>query len=446
MEDNIQESTRPLGPKPLPTRIIVNTDTGAADLYVDEGVFGRTKIAEGSAIGNNWAVNDEFVRRWNNRNGTNLTKDQLQKVFTRDLQSTVNYDRANIINKYSATNTKTYLSQTAKLPGIIDPRGGATPPGAKIAQPGPAPAAPPVGTPSLTKEQDKETTSAFTDVDARKEYSKDLRYPENLQLNHQDCIQFSVFEYNVRGLQLGLDKNRRKLTDSKLKNSKGTITFPIPAGIGDINAVDWQKDDLDLTQSGIGNLVIGGVSGGTAGATAAAKDVETTLSAAGQKTLTSIVAAKTAQAVIGSNVLSRAYGGVLNPNSELLFTGPQLRTFTFNFRLSPRSSKEAIMVKKIIRTFKQAMSVQRGKSSLILRTPNTFGIKYLTSNGEEHPYLTKFKECALTQCNVNYTPDGTYMTYAGEPSMTAYELQLTFQELEPIFNDDYGNDYDNVGY
>lgn len=104
------------------------------------------------------------------------------------------------------------------------------------------------------------------------------------------------------------------------------------------------------------------------------------------------------------------------------------------------------MVKKIIRTFKQAMSVQRGKSSLILRTPNTFGIKYLTSNGEEHPYLTKFKECALTQCNVNYTPDGTYMTYAGEPSMTAYELQLTFQELEPIFNDDYGNDYDNVGY
>ena len=43
------------------------------------------------------------------------------------------------------------------------------------------------------------------------------------------------------------------------------------------------------------------------------------------------------------------------------------------------------------------------------------------------------------------------MTYAGEPSMTSYELQLQFQELEPIFNDDYtdadgGKTDSNIGY
>ena len=98
------------------------------------------------------------------------------------------------------------------------------------------------------------------------------------------------------------------------------------------------------------------------------------------------------------------------------------------------------MLFRSIRYFKQSMAVQRSASILTLRTPDTFGIKYLTAgDNKEHPYLNKFKECALTQCNVNYTPDGTYMTYAGEPSMTAYELQLQFQELEPIFNDDYGN-------
>ena len=115
----------------------------------------------------------------------------------------------------------------------------------------------------------------------------------------------------------------------------------------------------------------------------------------------------------------------------------------------PRSQKEAKSVQKIIRYFKQSMAVQRSSSVLILKAPNTFGIKYLTSGGGEHPYLNKFKECALTQCNVNYTPDGTYMTYAGEPSMTAYELQLQFQELEPIFNDDYsidGNEDKEIGY
>ena len=42
------------------------------------------------------------------------------------------------------------------------------------------------------------------------------------------------------------------------------------------------------------------------------------------------------EAVGAQNVFSRFGGGVVNPNIELLFTGPQLRPFNFNFRLSPR--------------------------------------------------------------------------------------------------------------
>ena len=33
-------------------------------------------------------------------------------------------------------------------------------------------------------------------------------------------------------------------------------------------------------------------------------------------------------------------------------------------------------------------------------------------------------------------PDNSYMTYDNS-SMVAYNLQLAFQEMEPIFNDDY---------
>ena len=57
--------------------------------------------------------------------------------------------------------------------------------------------------------------------------------------------------------------------------------------------------------------------------------------------------------------------------------------------------------------------------------------------------LNRFKECALTNCSVNYTPDGSYMSYNDSNpdgrSMTAYELSLSFNELEPIFDDDYEN-------
>jgi hypothetical protein len=146
----------------------------------------------------------------------------------------------------------------------------------------------------------------------------------------------------------------------------------------------------------------------------------------------------------------------LNPNLELLFNGPQLRDFSFSFKMTPRSKKEAQMVRSIIRTFKQAMSVKRSQSVLLLKAPHTFRISYKTSN-KDHPYLNRFKECALTNCSVNYTPDGSYMSYDDSSpdgrSMTAYELSLSFSELEPIFDDDYDDGKDavkgqftNIGY
>jgi hypothetical protein len=123
--------------------------------------------------------------------------------------------------------------------------------------------------------------------------------------------------------------------------------------------------------------------------------------------------------------------------------------------MTPRSKKEAQMVRSIIRTFKQAMSVKRSQSVLLLKSPHTFRISYLTST-KDHPYLNRFKECALTNCSVNYTPDNSYMSYDdSDPdgrSMTAYELTLSFNELEPIFDDDYENmegavgSFNHIGY
>jgi len=47
---------------------------------------------------------------------------------------------------------------------------------------------------------------------------------------------------------------------------------------------------------------------------------------------------------------------------------------------------------------------------------------------------------------MQYTPDGNYSTYH-DGSMTAYQMQLSFKEIEPVFDDDYndlGNDM--IGY
>ena len=62
-------------------------------------------------------------------------------------------------------------------------------------------------------------------------------------------------------------------------------------------------------------------------------------------------------------------------------------------------------------------------------------------NGREHPFLNKIKVCALMNMQVDYTPDGSYMTY-DDGSMTSYNLTMTFGELNPIYQEDFKNSND----
>ena len=141
---------------------------------------------------------------------------------------------------------------------------------------------------------------------------------------------------------------------------------------------------------------------------------------------------------IGKQALQRGEGMVLNPNMELLFNGPSLRNFAFTFKLSPRNQKESQAVIQIIRFFKQGMAAIRSESNFFLKAPHTFEIEYRQrgTNGPKNPYLNRFKECALTNCGVQYTPDGNYNTFS-DGVMTSYSMQLSFNELEPVFNDEY---------
>ena len=118
--------------------------------------------------------------------------------------------------------------------------------------------------------------------------------------------------------------------------------------------------------------------------------------------------------------------------------------------MSPRSREESYMVKRIIRMFKQSMAAQRTESNLFLKSPNTYKLQWLSNSGNsEHEFLPRVKECALQGFNVNYTPDGNYATYE-DTSMVSYDVQFSFTELEPIYNDDYatidGNNDKSIGY
>ena len=299
-----------------------------------------------------------------------------------------------------------------------------------------------------TPEQAASAASDSFKAGTRKKYES-LRYPENLSLETQDVIKFTILQYkpSLAGGQTG---QTGRIVDLKGivagTTVLGSITLPIPAGINDGNAVGWSMDEMNDLQEAAGKtaallLESQNIEAGVKPLENLAKDVDTPEGKSG-------ISGMIANLATNANIMKRSQGATINNNQELLFGGPSLRNFSFGFSFYPRSKTEAIIVRKIIRTFKQSMSVKRSETSLLLKSPHTFAISYLTAGQKAHPYLNRFKECALTSCNIDYTPDGTYMTYGGdEKSMTAYRMTLSFSELEPIFDDEYGeSDYDNIGF
>jgi hypothetical protein len=298
-------------------------------------------------------------------------------------------------------------------------------------------------------------------------YGTDLKYPLNLKSEVQDVIKFSILEYSpslakenqsTTG-QFGSGKSRVVTLESSgipiVKGSTriGVVTLPIPAGINDGNTVGWQNDQLNMLQSEAAGIAQGFLTGGVAGAGERLDATGNNLQAGSQSgdLQSAVTSLFVGSAVANSNIAGRTYGAAGNNNLELLFSNPNLRSFSFAFSFYPRGEDEAVMVRRIIRAFKQSMSVKRSQTSLLLKAPHTFAISYVTAGGKAQPYLNSFKECALTSCSVDYTPDGTYMTYGGkEKSMTAYRLSLQFQELEPIFDDEYydidKNDDTSIGF
>ena len=229
------------------------------------------------------------------------------------------------------------------------------------------------------------------------------------------------------------------------KRTLGSITLPIPDGVTDQNKVSFGSGALNPFQVTLANTALDTLLKGLGeGAKTAASTFE---NAAKNPSLKPALANLITSSLIGvdnNELLARGGGTIINNNLELLFKGPTLRPFTFQFILSPRDDTEATQVAKIIRAFKQSSAVQRTPGGIFLAAPNTYRLQFL-SGGGPHKFLPRMKECALTAVSVNYMPENSYMTYE-DSSMVAYSVNVNFQELEPIFNDDYGReDLEYVG-
>ena len=284
-----------------------------------------------------------------------------------------------------------------------------------------------------------------------------LRYPLNEDKKNYDYLKICAYEYKPRGFNKndGGNSLTGDYEDKGLQKKKGnhTVYLPMePSGLQETNAVNWGDDTINAIEAAAANIAGSTIKGAADGVEQMAKGFG---AATGQATkdilgglgpgATDKVAAFFAGQAVGKNVFTRATGQVLNNNLELLFTGPSLRSFSYSFRFTPREEAEARMVRSIIKMFKKAMAPQKDDAEMFLKSPHVFKLKYYFKNGRQHPYLNKIKTCALRSFNVQYAPDGSYMTY-DDGSMTSYTISATFGELNPIYANDIDESSNDMGF
>jgi hypothetical protein len=271
-----------------------------------------------------------------------------------------------------------------------------------------------------------------------------LVYPTALRQSDQDYISFECVEWAATGEGRGGYSWKGRPAN---RTTIGSVYLPVPGGISDTNAVSWGGDKMDPKDTALANLALTGIESSDPfksmadEANAMIKATQGDGGADIKDALSKGIAGMASGT--GAQLLTRTTGNIMNPNMELLFKDPSLRPFNFTWKFAPRSSKEAEEVIKIIRFFKKNMAPTKSKSSLFLESPNTWFIKY-KHRGQDHKFLNKFKECAMTSFTTQYTPDGNYATFE-DGVMTAYSVTMALQELDPVFSNDYEN-VDGIGY
>ena len=301
------------------------------------------------------------------------------------------------------------------------------------------PDAPPVSTdeaPSIPVQEISPTgnNSAFPPPRARP-VTASFIYPEDLGSSGQDTIKFSLVKREPKG-----SGDQRSDT---LERTLGFVVLPIPGNLQDSNSVAYKQSSLNALQLAGATDIEKFINEtknleGAKGVGATLREAVTGVNKQRTKSLISAAAASAALNIPGgaNALLSRTSGIIINPNMELLFDSPTLRSFGFSFKLSPRSAPEAKQVIGIIRFFKQAMVPKAKEGNLFLGSPDSFKVEYLFANNKPHPGLNRFKECALETVQVNYTPEGTYNSLR-DGIMPSYEMELRFRELDPVLDRDY---------
>lgn len=281
-----------------------------------------------------------------------------------------------------------------------------------------------------------------------------LRYPKDYAItNDTDYVTFSFYDYKPPfQAKAGSTSGTGDLgaayaqynasvtlgTDGGLKKADGynNIVLYMPEDIQGQYGAKWGGAGFGVFFSDVAKAVAGssGLGGLDASRLAGSAKI------AGYRAAVEALNRGLGASVNANQLMSGVSGTVINPNVEMMYESPELRTFNMKFKMQARSSGEAKDIKKICNTFKKAMLPTYGgqavggiveNSSALLTVPKVCQVNFMTASSLNN-FVPQYKAAAITAVNVNYTPDGAWATYEGGTPV-ATELSVQFKELKLIF-------------
>jgi hypothetical protein len=126
----------------------------------------------------------------------------------------------------------------------------------------------------------------------------------------------------------------------------------------------------------------------------------------------------------GAGVATATLGMVKNPHTALLFNNVNLRTFTFHWKLSPRSAAQSEKIDNIINTIKRAMHPSLALGGFALDYPNLFTVEF--NNNKEGIVELGYSFCQ--DFKINPTPNGHVYYRGGYPAI--YDITMTLKEFQ----------------
>lgn len=270
-------------------------------------------------------------------------------------------------------------------------------------------------------------------------------------------------------LQINADTEYLKITPCKYLNGKATpdgdsVMLYMPAGLAFSNTQKWNSADY----TGLGKILMNEIGGtllsddilsklqDTEGLTQTGRDIGSKLGSSigpyarqfgagiGAGALQVLGSAMGVQSNISAQAITGSVRGeILNPQTELFYEAPQLRSWGLNYTFAPKSKKDEEEMQKIVQYLKMESTPKKNEGNEWLEIPKVFKVEFM-KGGAPNKNVPLVKPASLQQIDTVINPGLDYWASfkSGGPVMVG--IAMRFSEIEIIYRDDHKQG--NLGY